>query len=200
MARTDDFQQARDLAAGELAREDIGALALRSGFEQVENRFLRAPFLNRVYRIDYPAFTFQDEADAAAQVPLQEQVLILHYLKGCRPVLKNQWVAYRELPGASFYFGAFVKRAIEPLKKVFGRNLQAFQTAGERLGASPMDNGLHFVPLPYAPVHIIVWEGDDEFPAEANVLFDASAGDYLSPEDAAWLASLTVYRLIALSR
>jgi hypothetical protein len=45
-----------------------------------------------------------------------------------------------------------------------------------------------------------VWEGDDEFPAEANILFDAAVGDYLSPEDAAWLASLAVYRLMALAR
>jgi hypothetical protein len=200
MARIDDFQQARDLAAGELAREDIQSIASRSGFEQVDGNALRAPFLNRAYRIAYPEFTFADEADPAAEVPLQEQVLILHYLKGCRPILKNQWVAYREIPGAGFYYGAFVKRALEPLKKVFGQNLPAFKKAGERLGGIPADNGLHFVPLPYAPVQIIVWEGDEEFPAEANVLFDASAGDYLSPEDAAWLASLTVYRLIALSR
>jgi hypothetical protein len=200
MARIDDFQQARDLAAAELAREDIHSIAFRSGFEQEGPNILRIRFLNRVYRIAYPAFTFQDEADAAAQVPLQEQVLILHYLKGCRPLLKNQWVAYRELPGAGFYYGAFVKRAVEPLKKTFGQDLAAFRTAGERLGAAPVENGLHVVPLPYAPLQIIVWEGDEEFPSEANVLFDASAGDYLSPEDAAWLASLTVYRLMALSR
>jgi hypothetical protein len=199
MARIDDFQQARDLAAAELAREDIQAIALRSGFSVTENNTLQAHFLDRTYRIAYPAFIFADQADAAAQVPLQEQVLILHYLKGCRPVLKNQWVAYREIPGAGFYFGAFVKRAIEPLKKVFGSNVQPLKKAGERLGAAPIENGLRLDPLPYAPVQIIVWEGDDEFPAEANILFDATAGEYLSPEDAAWLASLTVYRLIAIA-
>lgn len=199
MARIDDFQQARDLTAGELAREEIQSIALRSGFAQEGENALRATFLNRTYHIAYPDFGFSDAVNPGAVVPLQEQVLILHYLKNCRPVVKNEWVAYREIPGAGFYFGAFVKRAIEPLKKVFGQNLQAFKSAGQRIGATPVENGLRFDPLPYAPVQIIVWEGDDEFPSEANILFDTTAGEYLSPEDAAWLASLTVYRLIALS-
>lgn len=203
MARIDDFRQARDLAAQELARQGLQTIARRAGFETVEDNALRAPFLDRSYRIAYPAFTFVDEADPSTQVPLQEQVLILHYLKGCRPVLTNRWVAYRELPGAGFYFGAFVKRAVEPLKKVFGQNVSALKQAAVRLSATPIatgDAGLRFDPLPYAPLQIIVWEGDDEFPPEANILFDASAGQYLSPEDAAWLASLTVYRLMALAR
>jgi hypothetical protein len=203
MARIDDFQQARDLAAQELALENINTIAQRSGFEVAGDTALRVPFLDRAYRIDYPAFAFTDEADPAAQVPLQEQVLILHYLKGCRPALQDRWVAYRELPGAGFYFGAFVKRAVEPLKKVFGQNAQALKKAGSNLGALPIDTGdtgLRIDVLPYAPIQIILWEGDDEFPAEANILFDAATGDCLSPEDSAWLASLTVYRLMALAR
>ena len=203
MARVDDFQQARDLAAGHLAQQEIAQIAVRSGFEALDDHTLRIPFLDRVYRVTAPAFDFADEADPSTQIPLQEQVLILHYLLGCQPHLKQQWVAYREIPGAGFYFGAFVKRAIEPLKKVFGQNAAGLRTAAARLNATPIDtgdSGFRFSPLPFAPIQIIVWEGDEEFPTEANILFDASVGDYLSPEDAAWLASLTVYRLMALSR
>jgi hypothetical protein len=47
---------------------------------------------------------------------------------------------------------------------------------------------------------MILWIGDDEFPPEANILFDQTIGDFLSPEDVAWLAGMVVYRLIALSR
>jgi len=202
MARTDDFQQARDLTARALGREDINEIAKRTGFALADQAVLRVPFLDRVYRVRFPDFSFEDEADPSAQVPLQEQVLLLHYMKGSRPLLKNQWVAYREIPGAGFYFGAFVKRAIDPLKKVFGQNVAALKTAAERLGATPVETGnaaFQLAVLPYAPIQIVVWEGDDEFPAEANVLFDASVGDYLSPEDAAWLGSLPVYRLMALA-
>jgi hypothetical protein len=203
MARVDDFKQAKALAAQALAQEKIEEISRRSGIPTAGPDTLRLPFLGRVYLIAYPSFDFTDAADAAAQVPLQEQVLILHYMQNCRPQLKGQWVAYREIPGANFYFAAFAKRAVDPLKKAFGQNVAGLRKAAAQLGATPMDTGnaaFRFDLLPYAPIQMVVWEGDEEFPAEANILFDASAGDYLSPEDAAWLASLPVYRLMALAR
>jgi hypothetical protein len=203
MARIDDYQQARDLAAKELAAENLNTIARRSGFDTEGTALLRVPFLDRTYVVTYPDFQFDDRDNPQTQVPLQEQVLILHYLQGCRPRLADRWVAYRELPGAGFYFGAFVKRAVDPLKKVFGHNVAALQKAAARLGAVPIETGsagFQLNLLPYAPVQMILWEGDEEFPAEANILFDAAVGDYLSPEDAAWLASLAVYRLMALAR
>ncbi|MBW2591755.1 MAG: DUF3786 domain-containing protein, partial [Deltaproteobacteria bacterium] len=63
----------------------------------------------------------------------------------------------------------------------------------------PGDAGFEFSILPKTPMQLILWEGDDEFPAEANILFDKTAGEILSPEDAAWLAGMLVYRLIAIS-
>lgn len=201
MARTDDFQQARDLAAQELAKQELSEISRRSGFENDGDKLLKVPFLDHRYTISYPEFVFSDATDASAEVPLQEQVLLLHYLQGCQPRLTGQWIAYREIPGAGFYYGAFVKRAIDPLKKVFGQNVAALQRAAEKLDATQMETGQAAFKLdvmPYAPIQVILWEGDEEFPAEANVLFDASVGDYLSPEDAAWLGSLPVYRMLAL--
>lgn len=203
MARVDDYQQARDLAAEELAGEPLEKIALRSGFECLGPDTLVVPFLDRVYHVTRPAFDFADAAEPSAEIPLQEQVLILHYLQHSQPKLSGKWVAYREIPGAGFYFGAFVKRAVDPLKKVFGSNGEAFQRAAGNLRARPIETGSYgfeFMVFPFAPIQMILWEGDDEFPAEANILFDESVGTYMSPEDAAWLASLTVYRLMALSR
>ena len=203
MARVDDYQQARDLAAQELAEQSPDELAGHSGLAIAKNGGFNVTFLDKRYHITYPDFIFSDVYQPDIPIPLQEQVLILHYLQGSRPFLKDQWIAYREIPGASFYFGPFVKRAIEPLKKAFGQNVAGFKLAANRLGGHPIDTGnaaFIFSPLPFAPVQLVLWEGDDEFPAEANILFDASIGDYLAPEDAAWLASLVVYRLISLSR
>ena len=203
MARVDDYQQARDLAAKELAARPLEEIAQCSGFEQVTSSTLRIVFLDRTYLVARPAFEFVDANDASVQVPLQEQVLILHYLQGVQPQIGGKWIAYREIPGAGFYFGAFMKRAIDPLKKVFGPNAEGLRRAATKLQARPIETGstaFEFRVLPYAPIQLILWEGDEEFPAEANILFDNLTGNYLSPEDAAWLASLTVYRLMALAR
>ena len=114
-----------------------------------------------------------------------------------------QWVAYREIPGASFYFSAFVKRAIDPLKYVFGQNLAGLSKAAALLNGRPIepgDVGFEFDVLPNIPLQLILYAADEEFPAEANILFDRTIGEILSPEDIAWLAGMLVYRLIAISK
>jgi len=204
MPRIDDYINARKLAVEKLSPESFEKIAQRSGFEPSDGPSLHIPFLDRTYQVSYPHFEFKDQADNQKEIPLQEQVLILHYLMAAEtPDLTGQWVSYREIPGASFYFGAFVKRAVDPLKKVFGQNISGFSRAAEKLGARIIENGdagFEFRVLPAVPLQLILWEGDDEFPAEANILFDETIGRILSPEDVAWLAGMVVYRLMALSR
>jgi len=203
MPRIDDYINARKLAVEKLSQASFEIIAERSGFEQSDGQSLHIPFLDRTYRVSFPLFEFKDQADSQKEIPIQEQVLILHYLMAAEtPGLSGQWVSYREIPGASFYFGAFVKRAVDPLKKVFGQNISGFTRAAEKLQARKIENGdagFEFRMFPAVPLQLILWEGDDEFPAEANILFDKTIGRILSPEDVAWLAGMVVYRLIALS-
>jgi len=204
MARVDDYINAKTMAAERLSKEAAEDIARFSGFEMMDDQAFRVVFLNRTYRVSYPDFEFVDMSDVAAPVPIQEQVLILHYMSALKPLITaERWIAYREIPGASFYFSAFVKRAIDPLKKVFGKNIAPLVTAAAALNGKPIDvgdAGFEFQVFPKVPLQIIIYAGDDEFEPEANILFDATAGEFLSPEDAAWLAGMVVYRLMALGR
>ena len=203
MPRIDDYYNAAKIAIEALDKESPKDILRRSGFEADAEGIL-VPFLNRTYRIGIPGFAFSDTAPEPKDVPIQEQVLILHYLQaGGLQFPTGNWIAYREIQGASFYFSAFVKRAIDPLKKTFGSNIQGLVKAAEQLGGQAIpagDAGFEFRVLPRIPVQLILWEGDAEFPPEANILFDETIGDILSPEDVAWLAGMLVYRLMALSR
>jgi len=204
MPRIDDYIAARRLARERLAAEPCERVLKRSGFEPADSGALRIPFLNRVYRVSCPGFEFSDLAASEKDVPLQEQILILHYLLAdAAGVPAGDWVAYREIPGATFYFAAFIKRAVDPLKKVFGQNIAAFIAAAARLSAEPVglgDAGFEFKVFPKVPLRLILHAADEEFPAEATILFDRSIGRMLSPEDLAWMAGMLVYRLIAFSR
>lgn len=204
MARVDDYFNAKKIAVEKLAKESIDDMATCSGFEIKNNGKYQISFLNRTYQVSYPDFEFTDMAANDAEVPIQEQVLILHYMTAMKSIVPTgRWIAYREIPGASFYFSAFVQRAIDPLKKVFGKNVAAFTAAAEKLNGKPIDMGdagFEFQVFPKVPLQMILHEGDDEFEPEASILFDSSAGAFLSPEDAAWLAGMVVYRLMALSR
>ena len=204
MPRIDDYKNAKKLAIEKLATESFDAILQRTGFESAEPDRLRVPFLNRLYQIGFPEFDFEDEAESKTEIPIQEQILILHYmLSPAPPMSPDNWVSYREIPGASFYYSAFVKRAIDPLKKVFGQNVDGLARAGKILGGKTIDTGdagYEFRLFPNIPVRLILWAGDDEFPAEANIVFNENIKDLLSPEDIAWLAGMLVYRLIALSK
>jgi hypothetical protein len=203
MPRIDDYFNAAKIAMDALSKESPKDILSRSGLD-ADADGIRIPFLNRTYHLRLPGFTFSDMAPEPADVPIQEQVLILHYLQagGLRFPAGN-WIAYREIQGASFYFSAFVKRAIDPLKKAFGSHIEGLVKAAGHLGGRPIpagDAGFEFRLFPRIPVQLILWEGDSEFPPEANILFDETIGDILSPEDVAWLAGMLVYRLMALSR
>jgi hypothetical protein len=204
MPRIDDYKNARKLAIEKLATDSFETILQRTGFESIAADQFRVPFLNRVYHIGFPELEFEDEADSLKEVPIQEQILILHYMQSpMPPVLTDNWVSYREIPAASFYYSAFVKRAIDPLKKIFGQNVDDLLRAGEILGGQTIatgDVGYEFRLFPHVPVRLILWAGDDEFPSEANMVFAENIKEILSPEDIAWLAGMLVYRLISLSR
>jgi hypothetical protein len=204
MARIDDYLQARRLGIAKIADRPMAELSERSGYARVGDNGLVTPLYNRTYHLRAPQFVFDDVEEPGKQIPLQEQVLILHYIGANElPAPAGRWIAYREIPGAAFYMAAFTKRAIDPLKKVFGANLGGLAIAAQRLNGQPVQAGdaaFQFRVFPKIDVQVILWQGDEEFGAEANVVFDAAAGRILLPEDAAWAASLLVYRLMALSR
>jgi hypothetical protein len=203
MPRIDDYKNARKLAIEKLATQSFESILQRTGIEGSEVNQFRVAFLDRVYCIGFPGLEFEDEAEPEKEIPIQEQILILHYmLAALPPPLTGNWVSYREIPGASFYYGAFVKRAIDPLKNIFGQNVEGLLKAGKLLGGRKIDSGdvgYEFRLLPNVPVRLILWAGDDEFPAAGNILFDENINRILSPEDIAWLAGMLVYRLIALA-
>lgn len=204
MARVDDYINAKKMAAEGLSGVSLEEIAGRSGYALIENNRLKIPFLNRIYIVSWPGFEFADEADGKKDVPLQEQVLILHYLaaKG-ENRLSGRWISFREIPGAAFYYSAFVKRAVDPLKKTFGKETGLLVKAAEKLNGKAIDAGnagFEFCLFPRVSLQLILWEGDEEFAPEANILFYDTIGDIFSPEDAAWLSGMLVYRLAALAR
>ena len=204
MARIDDYINAKKIAVEKLSGKSVEDIVSQSGFEILENSKLLVHFLNRTFALSIPEYLFTDISDTDKEIPIQEQVLILHYLLAENPdTPAGNWVSYREIPGASFYFSAFIKRAVDPLKKVFGSNVSGLKEVSKHLHGSPIDigdAGFDYWVFPKVPMRIIMWKGDDEFPSEANILFDETIGQILSPEDIAWMAGMLVYRLLSLVR
>ena len=211
MARIDDFEQALELAKGELADKNPDLLAGFSGTtiqrNEGENPSLSFRFLGGAIRIQWPELEMQTGGNGGS-LSIQQQILIFHYFLGAWRSngikLKGDWIAYREVPDGRFYLDAFLKRAKRPLVQAFGEQPERLvELANSVYQAGPFDQGDYSVivhPLPLVPLALVIWRGDEEFPPEGNILFDRSISSVLSAEDIAWLAGMVVYPLVGMSR
>jgi hypothetical protein len=205
MPRIDDYKNALALAREDWAKQDPRRAAVLSGAayqKEAEAVLLHFKFIDQEVRVTWPAGLILGP-DTVKELTLPEQVLILHYLlKAPGAPLAGQWITFREIPSGEFYYSAFVKRAKEPLVKTFGHRPQLLKELGQRRGGLPREEGdvcICFQAFPKIPVCLILWAGDDEFPPDGNVLFDASIAQYLIAEDVAVLSGLVVYPLIGMA-
>jgi len=211
MARIDDFVLARELSKKELAGKDINSIALFSGAslnKDIEGHIktLSLRFLERGVTISWPELEFSYNV-SKDEVPIQQQVLLLHYLNGAFNAgaagAKDEWISFQDLPEGRFYMDAFIKRAKSPLLGAFGNDPKRMaELASKIYNASPGSFGDYSVmikALPMIPVVLVLWQGDDEFPPDGNILFDRGISEILPVEDIAWLAGMTVYPLVGMA-
>ncbi|MGD9041789.1 MAG: DUF3786 domain-containing protein, partial [Desulfobacteraceae bacterium] len=143
-----------------------------------------------------------------AELPIQQQILLLHYLHGAYASsgagITGEWISFQEVPDGKFYLDAFNRRAKNPMVQAFGEHPELLvKLAGEIFGAAPSDQGDVSVlvkALPLVPVALIIWKGDEEFPPEGNILFDRNILKMLSAEDIAWLSGMVVYPLMGMAK
>jgi hypothetical protein len=208
VARLDDFREAFRLAADTLASVNLNHVCSLSGSTWLENADgsfgIGLSFIH-----DELLILTRPEVEVVRRqnhepVPLAEKVIVLHYLltaRGDSP--GNNLVTFREVPGGAFYYPAFLKRARDPLVRIFGGDPQRLLRCGRQLGAEPVNLGdasVRLTPLPRIPLTLVLWKGDEEFAPEATLLFDRSVGSYLPTEDIAMLSGMVVYRLIRINQ
>ena len=199
--RRNPYQPALDKARRDLNRLDPYVAALRGGGEVVETpqgRAVELTYWGQRLRVLWST----GEARLVSGQPLSTtvQLLVMHYLITADGTpLAARWLSFRELPDGRVYDAAFRKRACLPLVRAFGEQPECLIAAGRRLGGERLvygDVSFMFRLLPRVRVATILYARDDEFPAGANVLFDASVRHYLPLEDVAVLGGLVATGLV----
>ena len=194
------------LACEQLARVDIKQQCQRSDAQyqaQDSEKTVTLKCLNQSYQITLPDIDVS-AVEGAEKVPLRERILILHYLTQAKgTAATNQSIAFRELPGGNVYYPTFAKRTMERLSENFGKEPALLVRTGERLGGYQADYGDTAVTInafSRVPITLVLWRGDDEFPPQLNLLFDANITDYLETEDVTVLCEIITWRLIGYLR
>ncbi|MCL5108247.1 MAG: DUF3786 domain-containing protein [Chloroflexi bacterium] len=140
----------------------------------------------RRYQVSFPDLTIA-EVGVEKKPSLVTQILLLHHLlQADGSPLAGEWVAFRYMPGGRLYEAAFEGRAPRELARVFGQDKEAFVRVARSLDGHVLrfgDASFSFRPLPRLALAVLLWLGDEEMPAAAQILFDAAAGHYLPTED-----------------
>ncbi|ODA39176.1 DUF3786 domain-containing protein [Desulfosporosinus sp. BG] len=136
-------------------------------------------FFNLEYILDCNTETIYRKTDR--HVPeITESIIMLNYLAYARSPqeIAKKWVSLKEIPnGGSLFYPAFHKVSIVGLIKAFGHQSKQLLACAAALGGQPTSFGnasAIFQAFPEIPLCVIIWEGDEEVPANATILFEPS--------------------------
>ena len=142
--------------------------------------------LGREFAISHPVYALR-ALDTQPLPPLPTQTFLLRYLLEAKSVAwEGTWKTFREMPWGEMYIKPYTGRVLTRAAFTFGTRLAAFQAAAEKMGATPVphgDAGYQFTLLGNYQMQILVWEGDEEFPPNAQVLYSENFAEGFAAED-----------------
>ncbi|GMO47944.1 MAG: DUF3786 domain-containing protein [Termitinemataceae bacterium] len=162
------------------------------------------------YQITHPEFSMKSlvsikPLDGGKEVFVSDaetKVLVLRFLcEGHARASSGKQLSYREIPWGEVYFKNFEGRCIKRVERTFGECIENFCkifSENKNLKATPLEgkkSGFRFEFLSGLYMSIIIWEGDDEFPASAQILFDDNFPAAFTAEDIAAVGDVSITAL-----
>jgi hypothetical protein len=182
--------------------KDIESLCYKSGanYQLIDSKEkLSLAYFNKLYNISFPDIIIT-QTDSNQPVELKDKILILHYILRAKGTsLSHKLIAFQEFKEGTAYYPSFFQRSIKPMIDYFGPCPEKLITISKELGGSTGNLGDISVTIPSfskIPLTYVFWKGDEEFPPNANLLFDNSVLDYLPIEDVVVLCQTLTWKLI----
>lgn len=151
-----------------------------------ENGEFTVTLLGRSFAISHPSYAIR-ALDGGALPNLPTQTFLLRYLLESKDVAWNgSWKTFREMPWGEMYIKPYTGRVLTRAAFTFGTRVAAFKKACEKMGAVPLkhgDAGYQFDLIGGYRMQILVWEGDEEFPPNAQVLYSDNFAEGFAAED-----------------
>ena len=188
------MEEALIIATEKFKDANLENIPARCGVDLIDSKIdpagsgIKIKYLARWYLVspDTAEVTYHEGKD---EVSNREKLIILHYLTADKtPPLSGKLIDFREIPSGNMYYPSFENRTYQPFLALFDKRPALFAEAAAALEGEKTDfgdNAFKFMVLPRIPIHLIMYEGDEEFPAACKVLFDSSIKGYLPTEDIA---------------
>ncbi len=180
------------------------ASRLRIPYDAVKKEFTLV-FLGTEYRISWPDFAVRHTADQMGYYPLEEMIYariltIRFLLDGAESAGSGNFKTYREMPWGEVYLRQFDGRCIKRLAFSYGNRIKDFNAIMEHIHAQPVKHGDTAYQLEVYPgylIQLILWEGDEEFPPSAQILFSDNFPISFQAEDMAVMGDVIIGSLKA---
>lgn len=168
-------------------------LVMLTGCEQDTNGDLRLPFFWQEYIISADDFTVRRAKDGEEPSSFVQSLILTYMATADGTTPSRRWVGFRELPDGMFYAHAFRGYTGIRLVRQLDGGIEAFRRAAEKMNGEPVkdigDTGYAFDPLPRIRVAVVYWEGDEDLPSQARVLFEDTAPHYMPTDGLAIIGS-----------
>ncbi len=109
--------------------------------------------------------------------------IIIFLLKSKDIDISGQWISEKDMQGGVAFFTGPHTIPTKMIADKFGHDLEGFKQTCLDLGGSPLDMAeaaFSFMIVPAIPVAVLLWKGDEEFSAEARLLFDKTITEHMA--------------------
>ena len=156
-----------------------------------ETKKLTLTFLGTQYQITWPDFEVTHTPDDKGFYPLENMI----YAR-----ISGKFKTYREMPWGEVYLRQFDGRCIKRLAFSYGNRLGDFKAIMEHISAISVKHGdiaYEEEIFPEYNSHLILWEGDEDFPPSSQILFSDNFPVSVQAEDMAVMGDVIIGSLKA---
>ena len=111
-------------------------------------------------------------------------LFIIYYLLKCKDLeVDNDWISEKDMSGGATFFRGPHAIPTGLISHKYSGIVQEFNQRCQRLNGIPLemaDGAFSFSITPRIPVAVLFWDGDEDFPAEAKILFDRTITEHLT--------------------
>ncbi|MFC2063649.1 DUF3786 domain-containing protein [Chloroflexota bacterium] len=167
-----------------------------------DNQFFGFQYFNSNVKLSYPELIAVGQ-ETGIPLDVGSQAVISYYGYMCLQSeidsVNNDWVSFSKLTDGMFYNQAFQGYTGDVLSKhanwIF-ENRNSIISAYDAKTIEVGDISFHIKVLPKVSLALVIWLGDEDFPASCKILFEKTVNLFLPTDACAILGSMFTQRIL----
>ena len=164
---------------------------------EADEEFLYIIYFSKRFRIDRKTgFITEDGKNPGFDTVMN--IYNTFYYSAAHPVASGNLVAFRQVKRVYPFEAAYRRTIISRLQELFSGKTEELRKACEALGGTLLpqgDVGYVLPVFPFLNIAVLFWDKDEEFEAQAHMLFDSEITEFMHEENVVCVAADAVYYL-----